>query len=482
VALFSSLRAKLTALFVCIFGISLITFIVLGYTTLTATQQKDFDIALFNHALDVASFVHVEQNGKISLPEVLPTDEAATEERNFPFPIGRSFFQLRDSEGHIIGASPNLHGSEIPLTESERLTALTERFHIRTFSGQLGKNVQGDHSSFRSVTYLVTRPKLGKVLLQIAAPMTYLDLNRQKLLNFLGISVPVILFLATISGFFFSNRALRPVAQMARSAERIEIGNLSERVSVATTDQEVSHLAETLNHLLDRVHSAVLANERFVADASHQLKTPLSILRGELDLMLSRERSEEEIRAFLTNASQEVNSLIRLSESLLMLARIDGGLEESEMVPVRIDELTLEVISLLGPLARNKDIALALNMSGEDTWETRGNADLLKTMLQNLIHNAIKYSHPGARIEIQLSTSAETINIAVQDNGPGIPVSKLPRLFERFYRASPQTPKERGHGLGLAIARSVAQAHHGDLAVQSVLAKGTTFRAMIKRL
>ncbi|OFZ18987.1 MAG: hypothetical protein A2X94_13645 [Bdellovibrionales bacterium GWB1_55_8] len=478
--IFHSIRTQLTAFFVFIFGTTLVLLSGIGYRFFSETQQLDFDAALYNHTVDVASTISLNYFGNVSIP--LTTPPAAN--KVFPFSLRRSYMQIRDTSGEVLASSSALSTESLPLSR-EGLEGLRQRgVSLTTLPG----NAFRDRTSYRLLNYLVNRPPLPQMILQVAAPMTFLDRNKEQLRQFLYIAIPVVLLIATMGGFYLSRRALEPVSVMSAKADAIELNNLSERVPVPTEDNEVRQLALTLNRLLDRIETAVTANEKFVADASHQLKTPLSILRGELDLMIRKPRDEEETRAFLSSASQEINSLTAVVENLLILARVDAGLGSLEKSLVRMDELTMESISILHSPAKEKGIPLRLNLNESQNpnhasnFEAQGDPDLLKIAIQNLVENAIKYSAHEKPVEIELKEEPDFFAVRVTDSGPGIQSDQLPRLLDRFYRTPQKDRKTRGFGLGLPIANSIAKAHGGSIDIESTPGTGSVFTLRIKKV
>lgn len=478
-----SIRARLTALFVLIFGLTLITLGTIGYRYFSKTQQLDFDTALFNHVVDVASTVSVNFVGEISVPDF--PNEAL--EKVFPFSLKRSYMQIRDLTGQITARSENLHDEPLPLSQENYDQLMHDSVSFQTIPNPVIAH-RTLNTSYRLISYYVNRPPLPEFILQVAAPMTFIERAQKDMRSFLFIAIPLMLIISTLSGLFFSYRALSPVSAITHKAESIHVENLSERVPVPTSsDDEITELAKTFNRLLDRVETTVSSNQRFVADASHQLKTPLSILRGELDLILRKERSPEEVRGFLESASQEINALTQLVESLLILARTEAGAGSISLSPTRLDEIAMEVVSRLNSLAKGKKIKLTLNLHKEDAgvesdFQILGDADLIRTMLQNLVENAVKYSPEGAVVEISIADLPKTVDLKIRDHGPGIPKENLEKLFDRFYRDPSTEQKAKGFGLGLAIARSIAKVHHADIQVSTIAGEGTTFIIQMRKI
>jgi signal transduction histidine kinase len=469
----------MTLLFVLIFGTLLIVFSTMLYRTFIYNHQVEFDASLYNHAIDVAKSLSVGPLGDLTFrSEVL--NEA---EKVFPFALGNAVLQVRSLDGTIVARSRSAGFFRLPYDSAERQLLMRSRIAFRDVV------IDGfdETRNFRQVSYLLDRRPGGPFVLQIAVPQTFLEQERKGLITYFVVSIPIILALGALGGLFLSTRALAPLRAIMQKAQAIGVEELSERVPVPDVDDEFKQLALTLNGLLGRLQQAFDSQERFVADASHQLKTPLAILKGELDLIRSRPRSETETREFFESAAQEVNSLSRTIEDLLMLARVDAGRASLSVQPVRLDEIVMSGLSRLEKLARAAGIQLALNLEGEN-FETRGDPDLLQGLVQNLVENAIKYSPEGARVEVRLKESADELSLSVRDSGPGIPDADLSRIFERFFRGSggggagaAQGSRKPGSGLGLAIAKRIADAHGARLEVTSRPGQGSEFLAHVPR-
>lgn len=463
-----SIRFRLTALYVLIFGSTLVAFSALFYRSFVNTHETEFDTALYNHAVDVTGAIKVNIFGDLSVEPGILLEGG----KIFPFSIGRSFVQIRNSTGEIIAQSRSDEKFKLPLTDGEMNLLRTKR--------ALFRDVSAGGTRYRMISY-VFKKTANPFVLQLAVPMVLLEKEREALLTFLLISIPLILILATISGWHLSQRALAPVSKIIEKANRISAAQLTERVPIPEVEDEIKQLAVTLNNLLDRLQVAFESQERFIADASHQLKTPMAILRGELDLMKSKARSPEEVDSFIQSASQEVDYLSRMVEDLLLLARVSAGHAALSIGKVRLDEITLEAVSRLEAFAKLRDIKLKLNLEGTD-FESQGDPELLQAMIGNLIDNAIKFSPDESNVRVKVREEGEFIQVAVSDEGPGISDEAKKRIFERFFRAESLKEKTSGMGLGLSIAQRIADVHHGRISVTNNAGQGATFSAEIKKV
>jgi signal transduction histidine kinase len=493
------IRVRLTALYVAIFGITLILFSMLVYRVFTQNLQSEFDADLFNHALDVAQGIEVDVFGNVAVsPDVLSSGG-----KIFPFSVGSAFLQLSTLDNRIVARSRSLGRNELPRSADDlRIlkaqgavfrTLTPKEFAVPDPAARKGAPIP----KHRLLTYLVVKGDGQMLLLQIAAPMNLIEQESQGLFTFFLILIPLTLILAAFGGLYLSRRALAPVSAMIDKARSLSPERLAERIPVPTAQDEIRQLALTLNGLLDRLQQSFESQERFVADASHQLKTPLAILRGELDILRMKDRSRErpsreaeaDRDAFLDSAAQELEYLSRMVEDLLLLARVDAGEAALSSGAVRLDELALEAVSRLKPIAQRRGVGVRFDLvaeHGEPEYEVRGDADLLRSLLQSLIENAIKYS-PAAggerapSVQVSVASEADWVWVRIKDEGPGIPVDDLPRIFERFYRSNTQPKGVGGTGLGLAIAKRISEVHHGILLAESEPGQGSQFSFGLKK-
>lgn len=471
------MRFRLTALFVGIFGTTLILFSTLLYRGFVKAHQNVFDSTLYNHALDVAAAVDFTWLGQLILQKDVLEDAS---HKVFPFSLGQALLQIRSLDGRVLISSTRLANYRLPLSESEIIEVMDGRTRFQTLSHppwQSKTNVP-----YRLVSTLLSRPPYPDLVLQIAVPMTYLENEKSSASSLLIFFIPLALLLSTIGGYGLANRALAPVNRVIKAARAIAPDRLSERIPVPN-EVELKELVTTLNDLLARLERAFQTQERFIADASHQLRTPLAILRGELDVLLSKERDPLETKNFLASASQEIDRLSKMVTDLLLLARVDAGVGSLSFVKLRLDETLLESLTRLSSLAKSKEQQILFNVEeteGNDEFYTLGDPELLRGLFYNLLENAIKYSPPRAKIKMDLAAKDEMLEVTVQDQGPGIPEVDQKKIFDRFYRGGREASKE-GMGLGLSIAQRIAEAHGASLDFVSSSA-GTNFRLRIKKV
>ncbi|HEX6545570.1 MAG TPA: ATP-binding protein [Bryobacteraceae bacterium] len=297
----------------------------------------------------------------------------------------------------------------------------------------------------------------------------------------LAIVVPVFLLGTLGGGYWLSRRALRPVDKITEAARTIGISDLSERLPALHTNDELQRLIETWNGMLDRLEASIDRISRFTSDASHELRTPVAIIRLAAESALRRTRTESEYQAALRRILKQSESMTSLIDDLLFLARTDV-----EQIPagdewIDLGKLIEGLCADLAPLATEKNIALNYDLpSGPATM--RGRLSDLRRLLLILLDNGIKYTPEGGCVTVQLSLNSEFAVVTVEDTGPGIPEEARVHLFQRFFRADPSRNRESGgHGLGLAIAHAIVQQHKASLTVQPSAAGGSKFSVALPR-
>lgn len=299
----------------------------------------------------------------------------------------------------------------------------------------------------------------GVHILQVAAPT---EPVRRTLAQFAWL-VTLLALLATASayliGWRIAGEALRPTREITEQSEAIEAGTLSERITAHADVDEFSRLVAVLNSMLDRLDRAFRAQVRFTADASHELRAPLTVLRGDIEVALKRERDPKEYRETLERCREEVLRLSRLAADLLVLARSDSGFPLEHRIEVDLRALADMVAERVTRTFPEGDLRVELT---GDAAIIQGDPGLLERVLGNLLENAAKFSPRGGLIRVEISGGPQ-VTLTLRDQGAGIPDEHVPRLFTRFFRGDPARPRAPGTGLGLAIARAGAEAHGGRL-------------------
>lgn len=325
---------------------------------------------------------------------------------------------------------------------------------------------------FRALLARQAHGEVG-VLAGLAESTAPLDAELLALRRSLGASFLLGLLLAAAGGSWIARAALRPLEAMAAQARRITARTADARLEAENPADELGTLAASFNDLLARLGAALVQQRQFMADASHELRTPVSVARTAIDVTLGREaRVEEEYREALGIVGGQMRRLSRIVEDLFTLARADAAGLPMDSQLLYVDDVVGDCVKAIKVLADAKGVRL--DAAGERDCEIRGDERWLRQMLVNLLDNAVRHTPPGGSVEVLVRGNAGAVEIAVQDGGPGIPEVDKERIFERFFQLDPSRHGE-GSGLGLPIARTIAEAHGGTLALARSEAPGSTF-------
>ena len=290
--------------------------------------------------------------------------------------------------------------------------------------------------------------------------------------------LPLAIFIIAGGGYLLVRRALTPVEQITQAAERITQHNLSERLPVSNSGDELERLSVSLNRMITRLDDAFQNSKRFVADASHDLRTPLTILRGELENFACDARLDSELRERAASLLEEVVHLGKIVEQLFTLSRLDDGEAQTEWTRFDLTELAQTTVGQMNLLAEDKGISISCDAS--QPMFVKGNHVRLKQVVVNLLDNAIKYTPENGAIQLRVHGVNGHAVLEVKDNGIGIPPDALPHIFERFFRVDKaRSADSESAGLGLSIVKSICTAHGAEVEVQSPVGSGSCFRVKL---
>lgn len=312
--------------------------------------------------------------------------------------------------------------------------------------------------------------------ISVAAPMEETELTLRRLRQVLLGTAPGVLLIASLGGYWISRRALEPVDAITRAARTIGIENLSQRLEVPAAGDELARLSETWNGMLDRLEAAVKRLSQFTADASHELRTPIALIRATAELTVRRERSADTYREALRYIIDESDRTTGLIEDLLLLARANAGLPALQLDRTELAPLVRDVCEQGQILAQERQLEISSEVPEQPVF-VAANDTALRRLLLLLVDNAVKYTPAGGRITVSVALDSSGPTVTVRDTGIGIPETALPHVFERFYRVDESRNREAGGvGLGLSIARWIAERHHAGLEAESVVGQGSAFR------
>jgi heavy metal sensor kinase len=325
------------------------------------------------------------------------------------------------------------------------------------------------------VAVRVIRTDGQTLAIRAAVPTEPFDQALDRFRLILRETLPVLIVLASLLGYWLSGRGLAPVNTIIRTARGIGVQNLSSRLAVPKARDELRLLTETLNEMLARIESSVRRITQFTADASHDLRTPLALIRSSSELALRRPRSAEEYRETLSGILTTSEETTGLVENLLALARADAGAANLRFEPLDLISHVRKTTEEARILAAAKQVHLVEDLPDRPMW-ILGDASAIERMLRILLENAVKYTPNGGDISVLFHNGRGGAHIEVRDTGIGIPTKDLPHIFERFYRADQARSRETGgSGLGLAIAQWVVDAHRGSISVRSAVGAGSVF-------
>jgi heavy metal sensor kinase len=280
-----------------------------------------------------------------------------------------------------------------------------------------------------------------------------------------------VLMLGLAGGWWFSTRAIRPLEDISAAADKIATGQLSQRINVADTDNELGRLAVLLNSTFARLEASFAQQKQFTSDAAHELRTPLSIILTQVQTALKRERSPAEYHQTLESCLRAAQRMRKLVESLLELAHFDAGQQQLKHFPFDLAQTAQDCIDLVQPLAEARGIKFSAKLP---ELYCIGDPERIGQVLTNLLTNAVEYNRAGGEVHIEAQSKSGMACVDVTDTGPGIRPEELPYLFERFYRVDKSRSASHS-GLGLAIAKAIIEAHGGTISVSSRVGGGTTF-------
>jgi len=475
---FRSLRFKLALWYVLILGILLISFSSLLYFTLSKSLHRDIDVKLRSLAELIAS----ESASPLSKFGFGNIDQALAASMNLK-PIGK-FIQVLDESGKIGRKSDNLRDVQLPIS----LNALRNASQgLITFETDRSFS----NAPLRIITFPVLENNHIARIVQVASSLEGVEDALNTLFIILIIAVPFALMVASLGGQFLANKALKPVDNITQTARMITSQNLNQRIELPKVRDEISRLIETLNEMISRLDESFQQIKQFSTDASHELKTPLTILKGEVEVMLRRERTSDEYKQTLRSNLEEINRMSQIVDDLLFLSRADIGEIRLNKEEINIAEILKEVIVHMEILAQAKNIRIETSNHHGDI-HILGDALRIRELFLNLIENGIKYTENGGSIRITFikdnlsnnkishnrieSEETKFVKIIVSDTGIGIAKEDHERIFDRFFRVDKARSRDQGgSGLGLSICKWIVEAHHGEINIESEIQKGSSF-------
>ncbi len=378
-------------------------------------------------------------------------------------------YQAFDANGSLIAQSQGLARHGVPRRPPPDLT-----FDIRYGTG--GTAGFPLRLAWQKVTI-----RGRTLILGVADPQRKYEGVLSAFTSVLLLSMPLILAAATVCGLWLGRRALAPVARITDDARAIGESSLSARLAVPDSRDELQQLSETLNDMLQRIEESFTRTKQFTADASHELRAPMTLIHTAAEYSVRRERSREELVDSMQKILRESRRTTALVDDLLLLARGDAGKETAPLQPMDVEPLVRDVAQQATALAASKSIHVDLQLA-RGALPARANEAQLRRLLLILVDNAVKFTPAEGCVTVSGRSEAADVTISVADTGIGISPEDLPHVFERFWRADKVRSRETGGtGLGLTIARQIAQQHGAHLGVESEIGRGSVFTVRLPR-
>jgi heavy metal sensor kinase len=475
---FRSLRFKLTLWYVLILGILLISFSSFLYFTLSKSLHRDVD----NKLRSLAELIASESSSPLSKFGFGNIDQALETSMNLK-PIGK-FIQVLDESGNIGRKSDNLKNVQLPISLNALKNASKGIITLET-------HLSVGNTPLRIITFPVIENNQITKIVQIASSLEEVEDALNTLFIILIITVPLALMVASLGGQFLAHKALKPVDNITQTARIITSQNLNQRISPPKVKDEISRLIDTFNEMISRLDQSFRQIKQFSSDVSHELKTPLTILKGEIEVLLRKERTSQEYQQTLKSNLEEINRMSQIVEDLLLLSKADIGEVRLDKEDINLTEILNEVVVQMERLVRSKGLSLSVSNHLQDI-HILGDALRIRELFINLIENGIKYTEQGGSIHITLQKEngpsmgshsgwgegekGEFAKITISDTGIGIAKNDQERIFSRFFRVDKARSREEGgSGLGLSICKWIVEAHQGEIIVESELGKGSSF-------
>jgi two-component system, OmpR family, sensor kinase len=454
-------RWRLTLWPSLLLGFTLIVSGLLIYVVLGHQLQGEVDERLQQLAHQVHRDLNIPQQEGFDLLSII-SNRLISSTSEFSAP--GLYVQILDGQGKVVATSPTLRGEQLPASPSSIDDGIRGRASLETLD-----TVAGDPVRVRTVPMIHGDSVLG--LVQVGQSLRLLNETLQWLGLLLSAGVVSVWALTTIAGWIVVGRALHPVSAITETAAFIAAtGDFGNRIAYSGPADEVGRLAGTFNRMIDRLETTFQSQRRFIADSSHELGTPLAVIRGNADL-LGRPLPSGAADVAVAAIQAEAGRMERIVSDLLKMAELDLA-EDDQSERVWLDLLASEVFAHMQTIASGRH----LSVDAPARVVVAGNPDRLRELVLNLLDNAVKYTPEGGQITLSVRGERSWAVLAVSDTGIGIPISEQDRIFDRFYRVDKARSRAGGGtGLGLAITRSIAQAHGGTISVRSEPGLGSTF-------
>lgn len=457
-----SIRTKLTFWYVSLLLLGLLTFGAVFTYSLYDVFIKRTDDQIGSLANIMVQNV-IRPTGEIFLPRNFDI----ILERFFGIRTAGNYIQVLDVHGAVIEKSSNLEGMRLPISEDTYERAVA------------GETIYEDvRKVWKYPVRIVTKPIIAKDgrlagIVQVGSSLEGFDEIFHSLAYLLVIEIIASVVIAAIVGFLLARKALKPVSDIIKTTRRIGAENLNERLDASVPQDEIGRLATTINEMIERLEKSFRQVRQFTADASHELKTPLTVLKGEMEVALRSKDDPKYMRETIVSSLEEIDRMSRIVMNLLDLARMDVERGIANKAMVDLGAILGDRVEHFRKMAADKQVKFAAVRV--DHAVISGDPVMIGRLFYNLIENAIKYTDAGGSVDVRLETIGRNAVFSVSDTGIGISDEDAPLIFDRFFRVDKVRTYSGGAGLGLSICKEIALHHGGDIVVKSVLGKGSVF-------
>ena len=468
---FYTLRFRLAALNLLVFGLIVVVLSIVLLRIWERALRRDFDEWINEVAESIVD--------EIALSPAHPAASRPSGDRLRLDPVHFPGFyvQICSPDLRVLERSRSLRDFHLPLDARVAEGARHKGTFLDTTAGKAARELLGPGGSFRLLTTYVSPEGQEAYYLQIAVSMERSNESVQRAYRFFSFVLPIALVVVGLGSWLMARRSLSPIGRVVHAAQELSVTSFDRRIVVPRGRDEVADMIVTINSMLDRLESGFRAHERFIADAAHELKTPVAVLLGEAQVLSRQARSVEEYDRFVAGVQAEMRGLNQIIDSLLVLARANAGFPISLATVVSLNDVLTEAVRRCNVQASQREVTLVTQLwlpaPDEPEPEVKGDEDLLCTMVVNIVRNAVRNSPAGGRVEVELSRVDGDMAIAIRDEGPGIPAEYIERIFDEFFRV----PGREGGaaGLGLTIARGVARLHGGTISAANRPVAGCEF-------
>ena len=459
---YRSTRFRLTAWAAFMLSATLAIMGVSGWYAMRVSLYRAIDEDLENRLLDVEKFLQSQSD---------LSHEGVRKELGIrsSLGMGTSFYMVFDDLGNELYRSPQVGEYNLdvpPENPGDRIRFLKEGSYVANQNSLI--------HSLRTASKRINVRGTG-IVIEVVEPLNGVDLALLYFERFLLIGVPILMGLGTLGAFWITRRALAPVDRITMDARSITAHNLSGRLAVPKAVDELRRLSETLNQMLDRIETSFKSIRQFTADASHELRAPMTLIHAAADFSLRRDRSKEELQDAMGRILRESKRTTALVDDLLLIARSDSDPAAFERNTIDLSSMLNDVSAQASTLAQGKHLKIVPQIPNQAVV-IAGDELSLRRLFMALVDNAVKYTSEHGTVWVSLDIEDKQAVIRIRDTGIGISNDDLPRVFDRFWRADKvRSRDEGGTGLGLAIAKGITERHGGTLRVESQLGHGSTF-------